>query len=259
MIMLFTDFGVGSPYQGQMKAVLHQTAPATPVVDLHADAPSFDPRNAAYLLAAYAEEFPADTVWLCVVDPGVGTRERLPVVVHSHRQWYVGPDNGLFDVLAAGDPATRAWRIIWRPPRLSNTFHGRDLFAPTAARLSLGDSSGLESLPNWREAQTLPPLDAPRIIYQDHYGNLFTGLRFAQLPTDRVLRVGDREIAHARTYGEVPPGQVFWYENAIGLVEIAVNQGSAAQVLNPRIGDPVLPACPNAPCGTTSMTRQRHG
>src|SRR5215472_12115972 len=98
MIVLFTDFGLTGPYAGQVKAVLHQVAPQVPVVDLFADAPSRDPRASAYLLAAYAAWFPAGTVFLAVVDPGVGGA-RPAVIVEADRRWYVGPGNGLFELV----------------------------------------------------------------------------------------------------------------------------------------------------------------
>ncbi len=237
MLILFTDFGVGSPYLGQMKAVLHQRAPGIPIIDLHADAPCFNPSAAAYLLAAYAEEFPPGSVFLCVVDPGVGDPARLGLVVQSLGRWYVGPDNGLLAVLAARNAELQAWRIDWRPARLSNTFHGRDWFAPVAARLALGKSGGLTPWPEWRSQQALPAADAATVIYQDHYGNLFTGLRFSQANPAWRLELGQTVIAYARTYSATPMGTALWYENAVGLVEIAIHQGSAAQQLGVGIGD----------------------
>ena len=106
MIVLFTDFGVSGPYVGQMKAVLHQTAPGVPIVDLLHEAPAFDPRLSAYLLAAYAREFPTGSVFVCVVDPGVGSARR-PVIARVGGRVYVGPDNGLLHaVIAHGEDAS---------------------------------------------------------------------------------------------------------------------------------------------------------
>src|SRR5262245_5142495 len=98
MIVLFTDFGLSGPYTGQMKAVLGQMAPGTPVIDLFADAPVGNPKASAYLLAAYAAWFTTGTIFLCVVDPGVGGA-RLPVIVEADGRWFVGPDNGLFELI----------------------------------------------------------------------------------------------------------------------------------------------------------------
>src|SRR6202051_1160043 len=131
MIVLFTDFGLEGPYTGQVKAVLHRSAPGIPVIDLFADAPAGNPRAAAYLLAAYAVWFPTETVLLSVVDPGVGGT-RAPVVVESDGRWYVGPENGLFELVRRRGRAVKSWEIDWRPEALSASFHGRDLFAPVA-------------------------------------------------------------------------------------------------------------------------------
>ena len=131
MIVLVTDFGLAGPYTGQVKAVLTQAAPGVPVIDLFADAPAGNAKASAYLLAAYAAWFPAGTVFLSVVDPGVGS-ERAPVVVEADGRWYVGPGNGLFELVRRRAAVSRCWEITWRPATLSNSFHGRDLFAPVA-------------------------------------------------------------------------------------------------------------------------------
>ena len=135
MIVLFTDFGLAGPYTGQMKAVLARDAPGQPVIDLFADAPSRNPRAAAYLLAAYAAWFPAGTVFLAVVDPGVGGI-RAPLIVSADGCCYVGPDNGLFELVLRRAREAQVWEITWQPAALSASFHGRDLFAPVAAKLA---------------------------------------------------------------------------------------------------------------------------
>ena len=139
MIVLFTDFGLAGPYTGQVMAVLHRVAPQVPVVSLFADAPSARPKPSAYLLAAYAAWFSLGTVFLCVVDPGVGSARRA-VVAEADGRFYVGPDNGLFDLVLRRAAEARLWEITWRPERLSASFHGRDLFAPIAARLAAGET-----------------------------------------------------------------------------------------------------------------------
>ena len=236
--MLFTDFGVAGPYTGQMKAVLHRAAPAMPVVDLFADAPMRDPRAAAYLLAAYAAWFPAGTVILAVVDPGVGG-ERPPVVVEADGIRYVGPGNGLFELVRRRAKAVAITEIAWRPPVLSASFHGRDLFAPVAALLARGETPELiardadwQCRPDW-------PDDLAEIVYIDHYGNAMTGLRAASVPEDSVLSVRGLQVQSARTFSAVRPGEAFWYENSNGLVEIAVNMGRADRVLELTLGTEV--------------------
>ncbi len=240
MILLFTDFGVGSPYVGQMKAVLHQEDAHPPIIDLHADLSCFRPEPASYLLAAYLEEFPPGSVFLCVVDPGVGTRQRWPVVINCRDRWLVGPDNGLFNALPAQFSKIHAWEIVWQPQRLSSTFHGRDLFAPIAARLSRGDLGGLRPWPDWAADRADWPADRAEVIYVDHYGNLFTGLRASSLGRPRPdLGLGEGALPWAETYGEVAPGEPLVYVNNLGLVEIGVNQGNAAELLRAGVGTPI--------------------
>lgn len=242
MIVLFTDFGLAGPYTGQMKAVLAGHAPAVPVIDLFADAPAFQPRLSAYLLGAYCGAVPQGGVLLGVVDPGVGT-SRLPVVVRADGRWYVGPDNGLFELVMRRARAVganvEAWTIDWRPDRLSASFHGRDLFAPVAARLAQGEPPPGTPVPVERVRRPDWPDDLARIVYVDVYGNALTGLRAAMLGDGVELEAGGRRIARARTFGDVPVGEAIWYENSNGLAEIAVNQGRADGVLGLKVGDEV--------------------
>ncbi|MDZ5646985.1 SAM-dependent chlorinase/fluorinase [Nitrospirillum sp. BR 11828] len=279
MIFLYTDFGWSGPYVGQMRAVLAARAPAgTAIVDLMHDAPAFDPLAAGRLLAAILPATlaalppvpvsPASppAVFLAVVDPGVGT-DRRPLAVRltgdqGRPVWLVGPDNGLFQPLIADTVATggvaEAWEVTWRPPVLSVSFHGRDLFAPVAAWVAGGGEPG-----DWARplavadlAGTLPMATGgegdtagnARILYIDGYGNGWTGLRPAgaldgTVAPDARLWVGGpdggRAVEPARTFGAVSRGAAFWYVNSSGLVEIAVNQGRADQALGFTLGSPI--------------------
>ncbi|OGI51846.1 MAG: hypothetical protein A3B81_01465 [Candidatus Muproteobacteria bacterium RIFCSPHIGHO2_02_FULL_65_16] len=234
MIALFTDFGLVDPYVGQMHAALARAAPGIPVIDLFHAVPDFDIRAGAYLLPAYVNEFPEGTVFVCVVDPGVGGARR-PVLVQADGRRYVGPDNGLFHILARRAGAHECREILWRPEKLSASFHGRDLFAPAAARLACGEAP--ESAPTTLTAPEGEwPDDLPVVIYIDHYGNAVTGLRAEKIGPDATLKTGRRAVKYARVFDAVAPGKAFWYENANGLVEIAVNQGSAARALGLKLG-----------------------
>jgi len=236
MIVTFTDFGSEGPYLGQVKAVFHRLAPGIPVVDLVADAPAFDPRSSAYLLAALAAEFPAGAVFFAVVDPGVGGA-RAPLVAEIDGRRFVGPDNGLFEPLMRRAAGLGCWEIVRRPERLSASFHGRDLFAPVAAALAAGQSpeaAGCRAVPppfrpDW-------PDDLAAVIYADRYGNAWSGVRARALPADAVLDIGGRRLRRARTFADVPAGTAFWYENSSGLAEIAVNGGRAVDVLGIGVG-----------------------
>jgi len=240
MIVLFTDFGLTGPYTGQVAAVLHRDAPDVPVISLFADAPSERPKPSAYLLAAYGAWFPAGTVLLCVVDPGVGS-ERRAAVAEAEGRIYVGPDNGLFDIVLRRAGDARLWEIIWHPGSLSPSFHGRDLFAPVAARLARGESLGALAQPvHDEQASRGWPDDLAEIVYVDHYGNAMTGLRGVLLPANAHLAVRGRRLARAATFSAVRPGEAFWYINSNGLAEIAVNGGRADQALGLAIGDRVI-------------------
>jgi S-adenosyl-L-methionine hydrolase (adenosine-forming) len=239
MFVLFTDFGQSGLYTGQMRAILHGKFPERPVLDACSDAPAFNPRASAYLLASLVPFYPADAIWLAVVDPGVGTK-RDGLMLEADGRWFVGPDNGLLSqvMLRAGEAS--CWHIKWRPPGMPATFHGRDWFAHVALQLSM------ERMPE--AAPVSPddivgghwPMDLAEVIHVDHYGNLITGLRTETVPLDAVLQLGKTKIRRARTFGEVARGEAFWYANAMGLVEVAVNQGRAEEVLGARIGDPVV-------------------
>lgn len=230
MILLFTDFGMGGPYVGQMKAVLHSEAPAVPVVDLFHEAPSHEPRAAAYLLAAYVGSQPPGTVVVGVVDPGVGGA-REPLIVEVGGVWYVGPGNGLFELVQRRADGARQWRITWQPPRLSASFHGRDLFAPVAAMLARGEAPPGEPLEADEVRQADWPDDLPEVLYIDHFGNAVTGIRASVLDAESTLAVGDLILSRTRTFSDVPIGTAFWYENSNGLAEIAVNRGRADETL----------------------------
>jgi S-adenosylmethionine hydrolase len=238
MIVLFTDFGWQGPYVGQMKAVLAQQAPQVPVIDLMHDVPAFKPRAAAYLLASLVEKFPAETVFLAVVDPGVGTGERRPCVVNADDRWYIGPDNGLFNVIARQASEHRVWEIDWRPEALSDSFHGRDLFAPFAAQLACGVSPQM-TITTFTDDPEKWPIDLAEIIYVDHFGNAMTGLRGNQISKHTSLVINNQLIGYARVFAEAPKGAPFWYINSNDLVEIAMNQASAAQALGLAIGTPI--------------------
>lgn len=244
VIAMFTDFGAAGPYAGQMRAALTAAAPGVAVIDLMHDAPAFRNKPSAYLLAALVRPLPEETVVLGVVDPGVGSPNRRPVVARAGGRWFVGPDNGLFAVAAKQAGGGEWWEIDWRPERLSSTFHGRDLFAPVAARLALGEAPpGHPVDPAGAEGADWLP-DLGEIVYLDRYGNAMTGIRAATLPRDAVLKVADASVRRARIFADVAPGEAIWYENSCGLAEVAMNRADAAAVMGLRVGAHVLAVAP---------------
>lgn len=238
MIVLFTDFGAADPYVGQVKAVLHRAAPRAPIVDALNDAPDFGIQPAAHLLAALAPQYPHGSVFVAVVDPGVGG-PRGAIVVEADGRRFVGPDNGLLSVLWQRARRRRCRRIVWRPVSMSASFHGRDLFAPVAAALAAGRPSGRWFSPLRTPVVLLDAADLAQIIYVDHYGNATTGLRAANIPRGARLRVGNRTVSRAETFSAARPGAAFWYANSLGLAEIAANRISAARKLGLRVGSGV--------------------
>ena len=236
MIFLFTDFGAGDIYIGQMRAVLYEGARTVPVVDLLNDVPAFNVKAGAHLLAAFAARLPKASVALAVVDPGVGG-PRDPVAVLADGRWFVGPDNGLISVVTARAAKSEVYTIGWRPEKLTATFHGRDLFAPVAAMIAGGSRKSAQLKKRAQLAVRFGAEDLGEIIYVDHYGNLLTGLRAGAVPQDRSLVINGRRIPYARMFSQVPAGEVFWYENSLGLIEIAANSASAQQQLGFKPGN----------------------
>lgn len=233
-IVLFTDFGPSGPYVGQMESVLRQTAPNIPVINLLSNAPTADPRLSSYLLAALRHSFPVNSIFLAVVDPGVGG-DRLAVVLQADGQTYVGPDNGLLNTVAVQSQDVQWSEIIWNPEHCSMSFHGRDLFAPIAAKLAINTADDL-LLPFERINLNDWPSDLAEVIYFDFYGNAMTGLRYREAYSGKILNINGFVIEQAETFGAVKEQQAFWYKNSCGLVEIAVNKGSSKQQLALKLG-----------------------
>lgn len=232
MILLFTDFGIADPYVGQMHRVVLQYKADTRVVDLFHGVPAFNVKAASYLLAAYCPPV-QNSVYCCVVDPGVGG-ERAAVIIEIDGCRYVGPDNGLFEILHRRSRAS-IQEITWRPDMLSNSFHGRDLFAPVAARLEAGQA--VDARPGRLCRFRDWPDELDEIVYVDHYGNLVCGRRGETIDDNAILVCADRKIEYARIFGDLAVGGLFWYRNANGLVEIAANRESAAEILGVGVSE----------------------
>ncbi|MGA7181505.1 MAG: SAM-dependent chlorinase/fluorinase [Thiobacillaceae bacterium] len=244
MIVLFTDFGMHDPYVGQVKAKLAVLAPSQKVVDLLHQVPDYNAHAGAHLIAAFAPTYPPGAVFMCVVDPGVGT-ERDGVVVTAGGHWFVGPDNGLLSIVAARNTDTRIWRIEWQPEDASATFHGRDIFAVIAALIANGEFPGDKLGEMAKLHVEFDAADLPRVIYIDHYGNAWSGIRGAGLPKATRVVARDAEFRHAETFGIVGKGEGFWFANSVGLLEMAINRGNAAEKLGLKVGDRVQLFKPN--------------
>jgi S-adenosylmethionine hydrolase len=236
MIYLFTDFGYQGPYVGEMQALLQRRLTHQQTTNLMHDAPRFNPRASAYLLAALSQQFEYGDICLAVVDPGVGHPDRKPIWLEVDGINFVGPDNGLLSVIARRGKEVQAHEVTWRPEKLSTSFHGRDLFAPVTVKVALRERIDSEPYTVNEMVGADWPVDLDEVIYIDHFGNAITGLRGDQLMGDAKIVVNKTELSFADTFSSVAPQQAFWYVNSMGLVEIAVNQGSAAQTLDLSIG-----------------------
>jgi len=238
LFVLFTDFGINGPYTGQLKAVLHRGKPDWPVIDLVSDAPVWDAQASAYLLAAYSDQFEPGDIFICVVDPGVGS-DRNWGMLEADGKWFIGPDNGLFEIVIRRANEARWWQGDWEPDTLSNSFHGRDIFAPVAVQIALGEKKPgkLRELEGIRRKNW--PTNLQKVVYFDHYGNAITGIRADTVAEHSCIKVADITIEYAKTFSAVPKGETFWYENSNGLVEISVNVGRADKIIGLEIGSEV--------------------
>lgn len=236
MLLLFTDYGWSDPYVGQIKAVMAREAPGIPLIDLLHAVPDFNAHAGAQLLDALSRVIPVGAVFLCVVDPGVGMA-RDALVVEADGRWFVGPDNGLLSIVFGRARQCKVWKIHWRPEALSATFHGRDLFAPIAGWIAAGhfpvDKLTLVAEPNIQ----FDAADLPRVVYIDHYGNAWTGMRGGLADASSQLLVKGKSLPWRRVFAEAGKGEVFWYVNSVGLIEIAANRANAAASLDLKVGD----------------------
>lgn len=235
IVTVTSDFGPGSPYVAAMIGVMLDRAPDARVTVLSSTVPAFDVLSGAVVLWAGTRHWPAGVVHLAVVDPGVGT-SRPGVAVRCGGSWYVGPDNGLFGLVASetSGGVEEVWRLS-RPPQASATFEGRDVFAPAAAALAAGAPPAEVGSPTAAVVAPLPG-SGPRVLWVDHFGNLLTDLRAAP----GAVRLGGRVVdVHARTFGEAPPATPFLYRGSMGLWEIGVREGRADRLLGARAGTPL--------------------
>jgi S-adenosylmethionine hydrolase len=251
LITLTTDFGGGSPYVAAMKGVILSINPHATVVDITHDIPPQDVRCGAIVLADTAEWFPAGTIHVAVIDPGVGT-ERAIVYSRIGSQQFIAPDNGVLSCLAARTPPQQLVRLTepayWLD-EVSATFHGRDIMAPVAAQLTLGLDPArlgppLEKLValDWPAVRVKESSIEGEVLAIDSFGNLITNIAAGMLagrPTDDRVRIvcGNHETRGiCRTYGDRPPGTRIALLGSSGRLELAVVAGSAAESFGIRVG-----------------------
>jgi S-adenosyl-L-methionine hydrolase (adenosine-forming) len=254
IITLTTDFGEGSRYVAAMKGVILSINPQADLVDLSHSVRHQDIRQGAITLAESAPHFSPGTIHVAVVDPGVGTGRRL-VYANIGGQQFVAPDNGLLGRLAAAERPSKIISLdeprFWLP-QVSSTFHGRDIMAPVAARLSLGLSpdelggplQALVELP-WPEVQSVANKLAGEVVEVDSFGNLITNITremLADVPTDESVTITcDEHTTQGifSTYGDQPEMTLIALIDSGGRLELAIVGESASAMLGVRAGTPV--------------------
>jgi len=237
MIYLFTDYGYQGPYVGELKAVLDSDNRAgQTVIDLMHDAPNYNPEASAYLLAALSKRFNAGDACLAVVDPGVGSEHRRPVLIVADEVVYCGPDNGLFSIVAQQTEVVTCYELTNGLETISKSFHGRDLFAPALIKYLNQDTDNFTKFDFMDLVGITWPTKINEIIYFDGYGNAIIGRRGLTVTRDNYISLDGIEVRYAETFSSVGKHEPFWYTNSMGLVEIAVNQSSAMTQLGLTIG-----------------------
>lgn len=255
IITLTTDFGDRDPYVGVMKGVILSITPEAIIVDITHHVPPQNVHEAAYVLSSAISYFPAGSIHVAVVDPGVGT-ERRPVVVRTDRAFYVAPDNGLLTPILQRERVLEAVHLTndtyWLP-HVSHTFHGRDIFAPVAAYLARGvplNALGVALSPDdlvrleWTQPHTLPDGSVEgMVVHIDHFGNIITNIP-AHLLADPaetwIFEVGGRHVQGLkRAYAEVQVGEPLALIGSNGTLEFSVREGNAAALWGVQVGEKV--------------------
>jgi len=248
IITLTTDFGEKDYSVGAVKGVILSINPEVKIIDITHQLQPFDLISAAFTLKNVYSYFPAGTIHLVVVDPGVGSK-RKPILIQTEKYVFVGPDNGIFSRI--GEPIKKRIHLTNSKYFLnpfSSTFHARDIFAPVAAYLSLGvkiDEFG-------KPLKKLVSLEIPKIQFRenkltgeiirvDNFGNLITNIQPENVKKGfRTIKIkGKKILSISRTFSNTPEGKILAYRGSAGFLEIGVNQGSAAKKLKAKIGEKV--------------------
>ena len=244
ILTLTTDFGLSDPCVGVMKGVILTYCPGCQIIDLTHEVPPHSVRAAAVQLRRALAAFPVGAIHVAVVDPGVGSA-RAALLLQTERGFLVGPDNGIFSLVLRQDPLVAGYRIPV-PAWASGTFHGRDVFAPAAARLAAGVppaklGEALASEPvglDW----TASSHDEEgswvcEVLLVDHFGNVLTDLHRSACSEAKRAVVGDTVIPVGHTYSDVPTGSLVALWGSDDYLELGCNRGRAADKLGLRPGD----------------------
>jgi len=257
IITLLSDFGLKDPYVAEMKAVILSICPQARIVDITHEVEKFNIRMGAFVLASAAPYFPQGTIYVAVVDPGVGTKRR-PIIVETQRSFYVGPDNGLLMLAAQKEGIRHVYHVSnsrYMLPKVSRTFHGRDVFSPAAAHLARGfppSEFGPEihdyALPEFAKPYMRKGELLGEVLHIDDFGNVVSNISVKDLEKmdireDRTLHVKLRDKTLAlklcSAYGEVPAKKPLGIIGSSDFLEISINKGNASKAFKVKIGDSV--------------------
>ena len=252
MITLTSDFGLKDPYVAEMKGVILTVNPSANIIDITHGVEKFNIRMGAFMLASAAPYFPKGTVHLAVVDPGVGT-ERRGILVQTKQGFFVGPDNGVLMLAAQNQGIEHTYELTnpkFMMPKVSSTFHGRDIFAPAAAHLDLGVEPS-EFGPEINNAVTPDFTSVKRgngsfigeVLYVDSFGNIITNINQKGMAQVNLVNVKLQNLSLNLTFGKIyaqaKPNEPIALIGSHGFLEIALNQGSAAEKYGVKAGDKV--------------------
>jgi S-adenosylmethionine hydrolase len=239
IVTLLTDFGLTDHYVGAMKGALLSVCPHAQLVDISHEIPPYQILQAAYTLSQAWQTFPAGSIHLAVVDPGVGSSRR-PILVEAGGHYFIAPDNGVLTMVLSAQPGYSARHLTasqYFRTTVSQTFHGRDIFAPVAGHLAMGappDTFG----PTISDPVLLPCSDT--VLSVDRFGNIITSFEWDHLDPGFELTLGDTVIQkHCQSYSDALPGELFAIKGSGGFLEVSLNQGDAASVLRIKPGAPV--------------------
>lgn len=254
MIGFLTDWSVRSHYVGVAKAVMKRINPSVEIIDITHEIEPFNVRMASHILLRASKDFPTGSIFVAVVDYGVGTSRKAICMRTKNEQYYVGPDNGIFTHVALeyGVKQVRELNSKKYHYASSYTFHGRDIFAPVAAHLSKGvpfEELG-DVLPNFivlptKQAEVLNETIIGEVAYFDSFGNIQTNIPVEMVQRlgweiDDVLILNDKfDLPYVRTFGEVVKGSLLVHPDSSGFLEIAVNRDSAAERLELKQGQQI--------------------
>ena len=258
LVGLLSDFGLKDAYVAQMKAAILTISPSTNIVDISHGIEKYDVRQGMFVLASAAPYFPEGSIFLAVVDPGVGGARR-PLLLETRRSKFVGPDNGLLSPAAEKEGVTAVYHLSkpeYFARRVSPTFHGRDVFANAVGHLAndvppfkVGSRITDYVRSTISEAKLRDNEIHGRVLHIDHFGNVVTDIDSGLLKSVKIdfgtrIRIGHSsgltEMQLCKTYSDVNSGEMLATIGSQDFLELAVNKEDAARILGARVGDPII-------------------